>query len=124
MLASGTIDPVNRNFDIAAVQETNTSIVTINNTLRLSYLSETGEYIQLTKQLNPTGNNIGVGDTLGVSPATENGVGGLAQRVSLQGNIKAIAPVDWGDTSNLTTRTFTDDNGVTRTAVLLPVVLT
>ena len=122
MLASGTIDPANRSFDIAAVQETNTSILTLNNTLRLSYLSESGELIQLVKQLDPVGDNISIGDTLGVSPAMEAGIGGYATRRP-SGKIRSLVNIDWNDTSNVVTKTFIDDNGVTRTAVLLPVTL-
>ena len=51
MLATGVIDIANRNFDIAGVAETNTSITTINGQLRFSYTNESGELVQLVKQL-------------------------------------------------------------------------
>jgi hypothetical protein len=124
MLATGTIDPVLRNFDIAGVLETNTSISVINNTLKLSYLSEEGKLIQLVKQISPT-ENISVGDAVSISTASDaNGLGGFAARTnSGEGVARSLTIVDWNATSNLTTNTFVDSNGVTRTAVLLPVVM-
>ena len=123
MLANGVIDPENRTFDIAGVNETNTSILTLGNTLRLSYRDESGQLVQLTKQLTASDDNIEINNPLGISPALDNGIGGYAQRVTKVGNIKALTSVDWSDTSKLITKTFTDSNGVTRTAVLLPVTL-
>jgi hypothetical protein len=120
MLATGTIDPVNRNFDIAGVLETNTSISTINNTLKLSYISEEGKLIQLTKQISPT-ENISVGDEVSISPVLENGLGGFAQRTTGRGVATSLTNLDWNNI-NLTTRTFTT-NGITRTIVLLPVTM-
>lgn len=122
MLATGTIDPINRNFDIDAIQEYNTNISIINNTLKLSYTMPTGQLVQLTKQLT-TDDNISIGDSLNLSQVTENSLGGYAQVTTGKGACKALTTIDWTDTSNLTTKTFTDDNGVTRTAVLLPVLM-
>ena len=122
MLATGTINPTNRTFDIASVNETNTSISTINNTLKLSYTSENGELIQLVKQINPT-ENVSIGDKLHISPVLETGLGGYAQRTTGDGIAKALTSIDWNNTTGLTTKSFTDDNGVSRTAVLLPVLL-
>lgn len=122
MLATGVINPTDRTFDIASVNETNTSISTINNTLKLSYTSENGELVQLVKQINPT-ENVSIGDMLNISPVLHNGQGGYAQRTTGSGVAKSLTNVDWNDTSGLVTRTFTDANGVARTAVLLPVTL-
>jgi len=122
MLAAGTIDPETRTFDILGVEETATSISIVNGSLRLAYTSTDGKIVQLVKPLTSS-DNINVGDALGLSPVQENGIGGYAQKGTHQQVAKAIANVDWSDTSNLTTKTFTDANGVTRTAVLLPVVL-
>ena len=121
MLATGVIDPVNRNFDIAGVLDTNTNISTINNTLKLSYTSEDGKLIQLVKQISPT-ENISVGDEVSISPVLEGNLGGFAQRTTGEGVAKSLTNVDWNNI-NLTTRSFTDSNGITRTAVLLPVTM-
>ena len=121
MLATGTVDPFNRTFDIAGVNETNTNISTINNTLRLSYTDPNGQLIQLVKQITPT-ENIVVGDKVSLSPVLESGLGGYAQRTTGEGVAKALTNVDWTNVQ-LRTKSFTDSNGVGRTAVLLPVTL-
>ena len=121
MNATGTIDPVNRTFDILGVNESATSITVVNGTLRLSYTNPDGKLIQLTKQLH-TGDDLVVGTQVGLSAVTDNGVGGYAQKTN-KGFAKSLTNVSWDDTSHLTTKTFQDANGVTRTAVLLPVVL-
>ena len=125
MLATGVIDPVGRTFDIAGVEEYNTSISTMNGQLRLSYTTPGGELVQLVKQLNQGGDGIAIGDALGVSPATENSKKGFGQRTTqkTKGHARALTSVDWSDTTKLTTKTWVDDNGVQRTAVLLPVTL-
>ena len=122
MLAAGTINATDRNFDIAGINETNTSITILNGNLRLTYTSEDGEYVQLVKPITVE-DAIAIGDTVDISPVLEGGLGGFAQRSVGKGVAKSLTTVDWNDTSNLTTRTFTDSNGVTRTAVLLPVTL-
>ena len=122
MLATGTIDAAARTFDITGVLETNTSIVTINNTLRLSYTSESGELIQLVKQINPT-DALSIGDKVDISPVSDVNGGGYAQKTSGEGVAKALTGVDWNNLSGVTTKTFTDTNGVARTAVLLPVTM-
>jgi hypothetical protein len=122
MLATGKIDPIARNFDITGVNETQTSITIINNRLRLSYISEAGELVQLVKDLNQT-DDIVVADLLGVSPAREGGLGGYAQRSLGVGVAKSLTNVSWNDTSNVTSKSFVDDSGHTRTAVLLPITL-
>ena len=123
MLATGTIDPINKSFDIAGVSETNTNISTINNTLKLSYTSPTGELIQLVKQLNTGTDNISIGDSLDISPVLENNLGGYGQKSNELGPCKSLTSIDWTNTNNVVTKTFTDDNGISRTAVLLPVII-
>ena len=121
MLSSGIIDPETRKFDILGVDETASSISVINNNLRLSYTSPEGKLVQLIKPLF-NDKNINIGDAIGVSKVTENGVGGFAQKTEQRPVARALTAVDWNDTSNLTTRTFMA-NGISRTIVLLPVVL-
>ena len=122
MLSSGIIDPANRTFDILGVNESATNISVIGGTLRLSYTSPEGKLVQLIK---PLGNdkNINLGDAIGVSKVTENGVGGFALKTNLRPVARSLAAVNWNNTAHLTTKTFQDENGMNRTAVLLPVVL-
>ena len=124
MLATGTIDPVNKTFDITGLEETQTSIAVINTTLRLSYRSPEGELVQLTKQIPTASDTVEVGDVVQLSQATENGLKGYAQKsIDGIGVAKALTSVDWTDTSKLTTKYFVDDAGQNRVAVLLPVVM-
>jgi len=124
MLATGTIDPVNKTFDITGLEETQTSIAVINTTVRLSYRSPEGELVQLTKQIQTASDTVGVGDVIQLSQATENGLKGYAQKsIDGTGVAKALTSVDWTDTSKLTTKYFVDDAGQNRVAVLLPVVM-
>ena len=121
MLATGVIDPDTATFDISGIQETNTSISTINGQLRFSYTSPDGKLVQLVKQLNGSSDNLEIGDSLGVSPATQDTRKGYGQRAS-NGPCKALTSVDW-EAPTVQTKTFTDDNGVQRVAALVPVVL-
>ncbi len=122
MLATGIINPANRTFDILGVQETNTSISTINGQLKLSWTDTSGKLIQIVKQIN-TDESISIGEPLDVSPTLEGGLGGYAQRTTSHGVATALTAVDWTNTANLVSKNFTDSNGVARTAVLLPVIL-
>ena len=123
MLATGNVNPTEKTFDILGVSETATSISIVNGSLRLSYTSPEGKLVQLVKPFTSS-DDVAVGDPVGLSSAQDNGIGGYAQKVpSGEGIAKALAPVNWADTSNLTTKTFTDSNGVTRKAVLLPVAI-
>ena len=122
MLATGTIDVHNRTFDIVGVNETQTSISIINGKLRLSYVDEDGKFIQLSKQLTQD-DDIAVGDLVGISPAVEAGLGGYAQKSVGVGVAKSLTNVSWSDTSNVTSKSFVDDSGRARVAVLLPVTL-
>ena len=122
MLATGTIDVQSRSFDIVGVNETQTSISVINGKLRLSYVDEDGKFIQLTKTLTQD-DGISVGDQVGISPALEGGLGGYAQKCDSNGVATSLTNVDWSNTTNLTSKSFVDDSGRSRTAVLLPVTL-
>jgi len=122
MLSSGIIDPEARTFDILGVNETATSIAVINGNLRLSYTSPEGKLVQLIKPLS-NDNKIQIGDAIGVSKVTENGVGGFAQKTEQRPIARALTTVDWDNTSGLITRQFIDGNGINRTAVLLPVTM-
>ena len=119
---SGTIDPVARTFDIAGISETNTSISVINNQLRLSWVSESGELVQLKKDINPGGGGtVPKGSKLSVSPCEGTDGGGYAVRGNKFG--QTLTAVDFAAPGQLQTKTFVDVNGVSRVAVLVPVVL-
>ena len=122
MLATGTIDPIARTFDILGVDETATSVTIINGNIRLAYTSPEGLLVQLVKPLGED-DGIMIGDLVGSSPATDSGVAGYAHKTEKKPFAKALSLVDWDDTSNLTYKSFSDANGVTRHAVLLPVVM-
>ena len=122
MLATGTINPDTRTFDILGVNETNTSISVTNGSLRLAYTSPEGKFIQLVKNLH-TDDGVHIGDAIGLSPALDQGVGGYAQKTKKKPIATAMTSINWNDLSALSTRTFADQNGITRTAVLLPVVI-
>jgi hypothetical protein len=122
MLATGIIDPANRTFDILGVNETATSITIINGTIRLAYTSPEGIFVQLVKPLS-NDDSINVGDDVGSSSVQDNSIAGYAQKTTHNNFGTALTSVNWNDTSNLTTKTFLDSNGVTRTAVLLPVIV-
>ena len=116
---TGTFNLEDKSFDIADVSETQTNISVVNNTLRLSYVSPSGQYIQLVKTLE-TAANVAIGDELTVAKVKDaDGRGGFGCKGA--GRARALAPVDWSDTSNLTTQTFTDNDGVSRSKVLVPV---
>lgn len=51
-MQTGTIDVSAKTFDIANVNETETSILLTNNQLSLTYRNENGELVRLTKPVN------------------------------------------------------------------------
>ena len=122
MLANGTINPHARTFDILGIEETATSIAVANGTIRLAYMSPEGKFVQLVKTLDDD-DSIKIGDLVGSSSVLDNGIGGFAQKTNEKHVGTALTTVDWNNTSNLISRTFTDQNGLTRTAVLLPILL-
>jgi hypothetical protein len=122
MLATGVIDPIARTFDILGVAETATSITVVNGNLRLAYTNPEGVLVQLVKPLQNS-DGINVGDSVGSSQVLDNGVGGYAQKTDHNKFATALAAVDWNNVTHLTTKTFVDANGVTRTAALLPVLV-
>jgi len=121
-LATGTINPDTRTFDILGVNETNTSISVNNGSLRLAYTSPEGKFVQLVKNLD-TDDGVQVGDSIGLSPALDQGVGGYAQKTKKDPVAIALTSINWDDTSKFSTRTFVDQNGVSRIAVLMPVII-
>lgn len=122
MIATGVIDPAARTFDILGVDETATSITVVNGNLRLAYTNPEGLLVQLVKPLQNS-DGINIGDSIGSSQVLDNGVGGYAQKTDHNKFGTALTAVDWSSVSHLTTKTFADANGVTRTAVLLPVLV-
>jgi hypothetical protein len=123
MLATGIIDPAARTFDILGVNETATSITVVNGNLRLAYTDPNGTLVQLVKPLQ-NNDSIAIGDSVGSSLVQDNGIGGYAQKTDHNKFGTALTSVDWNNgTAHLTTKSFVDGNGITRTAVLLPVLI-
>ena len=123
MLATGIIDPDARTFDILGVNETQTSITVVNGNLRLAYTDPDGVLVQLVKPL-PNNDGINIGDAIGLSHVQENSIGGYGQKSEKNSFATSLTSVDWNNgTTHLTTKSFVDSNGITRTAVLLPVLV-
>ena len=51
-MQTGTINPAERTFDIANVNETETSILLTNNQISFTYRNEAGELVRLVKPVN------------------------------------------------------------------------
>lgn len=52
-MQTGTINPANNTFDIAGVNETETSILLTQTQLQLSYRDEHGQLVRFTKSIEP-----------------------------------------------------------------------
>ena len=128
-MQTGQADPTARTFDLHGTPETEASLSVTTSTVNWTYRNANGELIRYSKAIaNPT---LGTrGDYIVGSKVTEvigtEMLGGFAQ-VSKQ-NHKTRACIgkllaDATDLSQYTTRTFTDCEGRTRTAVLLPISL-
>ncbi len=122
MLATGIIDPDARTFDILGVSETQTSITVVNGNLRLAYTDPNGTLVQLVKPLTNS-DGINIGDAIGLSQVLDNSIGGYGQKSEKNSFATSLTSVDWNNVTHLTTKSFVDQNGITRTAVLLPVLV-
>ena len=122
MLATGIIDPDARTFDILGVSETQTSITVVNGNLRLAYTDPNGTLVQLVKPLTNS-DDIAIGDAIGLSHVLDNSIGGYGQKSEKHRFATSLVSVDWNNVTHLTTKSFVDQNGITRTAVLLPVIV-
>ena len=119
-----------KTFDIFAFDETAATITTSDCHIQLSYIDENGQVVQLKKELNQNPLAINIGTKLiSSSVQDENGGGFLEPANGQLGNnfvAKSLAHVDFVNPSTyakMHTREFTDQNGQTVTAVLVPVTM-
>ena len=128
-MQTGTIDVSAKTFDIANVNETETSILLTNNQLSLTYRNENGELVRLTKPVNES---IGlyqykraISDPRNAS--THDRVKGYHSGYLVPDH-KARGPkllmnIDWNSHSFLT-REIQDTQGNPTVAAYVPVILT
>jgi hypothetical protein len=118
-----------RSFDLFNAAETNTLVSVTTTHVQLSYVDENGQVIQLRKALPDNPLNVSIGSKLiSSSVQDQHGGGFLESTNTVTGNNvvgKAIAEVNWDaiDGSKFQTKVFTDANGCSQTAVLIPVIM-
>lgn len=125
-METGTFNTTDRTFDIANVNETETSILLTNTQLSLTYRNEANELVKLTKSVPPS-----TGLHEYKKPITDQRNGAVGDRLSVykEGYLctggkdgpKLLMGLDW-DTHGFTTRTF-DKDGITYLAAAVPVVM-
>ncbi len=127
-METGTFNVIDRTFDIANVNETETSVLLTNQQVSLTYMNEAGQLIKLTKPVTPS-----TGLVEYRKPVTDQRAGakGGALRVYKDGYLcvsaatdrgpKLLMNLDW-DSLPFQTRTF-DKDGVTYQAASVPVSL-
>ncbi len=127
-METGSFNVVDRTFDIANVNETETSILLTNSQVSLTYRNEAGQLVKLTKAVTPS-----TGLVEYRKPITDQRAGtkGDRLRVYKDGYLctdsgaakgpKLLMNLDW-DSLPFQTRTFEKD-GVTYQAASVPVSL-
>ena len=126
-MQTGTIDVQNKTFDISGVNETDTSILLTNTYISFTYRDEQNQLVKIQKPVNES---IGTYSYTKAVSDPRNAVKGQRLQVYKHGyfcpgkpasGTKILMDVDWSS-HNFQTKTF-DDNGVTRSAALVPVSL-
>ena len=121
-MQTGVIHPATNTFDIAGVNETETSILLTPTQLQLTYRDEQGQLIRFVKSIPATyykkalatdPRNVNIGSKL---VATADGRLAPGERNPTVG--KSLVDLDWNDLSKYQNTTV---NG--RTAALIPVTL-
>ena len=127
-METGSFNVVERNFDIANVNETETSILLTNSQVSLTYRNEAGQLVKLTKAVTPS-----TGLVEYRKPITDQRAGAKGDRLKVykDGYLcadangtkgpKLLMNLDW-DSLPFQTRQFTKD-GVTYLAASVPVSL-
>ena len=134
-METGSFNVIDRSFDIANVNETETSILLTNNQVSLTYRNEAGELVKLTKTVPPS-----TGLVEYRKPITDQRAGSKGDRLSVycDGYLcvdknatkgpKLLMNLDW-DSNAFQSRTFTKggdaygNGAVTYQAVSVPVSL-
>ena len=127
-METGTFNVIDRTFDIANVNETETSILLTNQQVSLTFRNEAGQLIKLTKSVTPS-----TGLVEYRKPITDQRAGAKGDRLTVykdgylcvdknakQGP-KLLMNLDW-DSNSFQTRTF-DKDGVTYQAASVPLTL-
>ena len=126
-MQTGQADITNRTFDLHNLPETDASLSISATAINWTYKDADNNLVRYSKAIpNPTHGTRG--DYIVTSPCKEQ-VGGAVlggfgcvskQNVRTKSCIGKLL-TDSCDTAKFTTRTFVDSNGVTRTAILVPV---
>ena len=129
-MQTGTINPTERTFDIAGVQETETSILLTNNQISFTYRNENGELVRLVKPVNESIGQYEYKRALTSDPRNS----GILDRVKgyhsgylvadkkLAKGPKLLMGIDWNSHS-FQTREIQDSQGQPTQAVYVPVIL-
>ena len=128
-MIAGQLNIPERTFDIFSMAETQAHITITPCLVTLSYLDTNGKVIQLKKTLDKNPLAVHVGSNLIASGIKDSLGGGYVEPTTAEGmNIvgKSIAHADFGISSTLEPfqqKSFVDQHGITRAAILLPVQL-
>ena len=127
-MQTGTINPAERTFDIANVNETETSILLTNNQISFTYRNEAGELVRLVKPVNESIGLYEYKRALTADPRNSN----VLDRVKgyhsgyldkkLNKGPKMLMNLDWNSHS-FQTREIQDSLGQPTQAAYVPVIL-
>ena len=129
-MQTGTINREERTFDIAGVNETETSILLTNNQVSLTYRNEAGELVRLTKPVNESIGLYEYKRALTADPRNSNILdrvkgyhsGYLVSDKKLNKGPKMLMNLDWNSHS-FQTREIQDSQGQPTQAAYVPVIL-
>lgn len=129
-MQTGTIDVQNRTFDIANVNETETSILLNNTQISFTYRNEAGELVRLVKPVNESIGQYEYKRALATKPrnaAMMDRVRGyhsgyLVADQKLSKGPRLMMNLDW-DSHSFQTRDIQDSQGQSTTAAYVPVML-
>ena len=128
-MQTGSINVTNRTFDIANVNESETSILLTNNQVSFTYRDENGDLIRLTKPVNESiglyeykravsnPRNININDRLKGYHS-----GYLVSDKKINKGPKMLMNLDWNSHS-FQTRSIVDSQGQNTVAAYVPVIL-
>jgi len=127
-METGSFNVIDRTFDIANVNETETSILLTNSQVSLTYRNEAGQLVKLTKTVPPSTGLVEYRKPISDQRAGTKGDrltvykdGYLCVDANSAKGPKLLMNLDW-DSNSFQTRDFVKD-GVTYQAVSVPVSL-
>ena len=129
-MQTGTINTSERTFDIANVNETETSILLTNNQISFTYRNEAGELVRLVKPVNESIGLYEYKRALTSDPRNSQILdrlkgyhsGYLVSDKKLNKGPKMLMNLDWSSHS-FQTREILDSQGQATTAAYVPVIL-